>query len=392
MGRRTVGAVLAVALALGPGGAPAAAAAATAAARAPARCDPGRGTVQLVESWAQRRLAFTSVWPLTRGAGVTVALIDSGVDPGHPQLRGVRRVDLTGTGELDCVGHGTAVAGIIAGAKMKGVPFSGVAPDVKLISIKQTNDAQEGEVGLLARGITEATRLGARVINVSIQAADVPDLRQAVEAAVAQDVLIVAAAGNTRQQDASSPAYYPAAYPGVLSVGAAGPDGGRADYSSTGAQVSVLAPGEAVTSTWPGGAYHRDLSGTSYAAPFVAGVAALVRARHPGLSAAQVRRRIEITADGGSGGGTGAGMVNPLLAVSAILPSEEVALAPRDPSALPADAVSRPRPPDRAAIEVSTAVAVAALAVAALVTAAALIIPAGRRRGWRPGRVPVRGD
>jgi membrane-anchored mycosin MYCP len=385
VGRGILASVLALALAGGPSTATAASP------RDPAPCAPQRGGTQVGEPWGQRRLAFTGVWPLTRGEGVTVALVDSGVDTRHPQVRVARSVDLTGTGPLDCVGHGTAVAGIIAGADMKEIPFAGVAPRARLISIKQTN-TENGDVALLAEGIKRAADLGAQVINVSIQTSDQPDLKNAVDYALANDAVIVAAAGNVRKGDGTPAPAYPAAYPGVLSVGSAGPDGKRTDFSNATTPVSVLAPGVEITSTWPGAAYRQDLEGTSYAAPYVAGVAALVRSRHPELDNVRVRRRIEITADGASGTGTGAGMVNPLLAVSEILPSEVVAIAPRQPGALPPGVVSKARPPDRQAIDVSVGVAVIAVCAAVLVTAVGLVIPLGRRRGWKPGRTALPGD
>lgn len=383
-GRGVLAAGVALLFAVGPGAVPAVA-------EAPVRCAPQRGGVRVGESWGQRRLAFTGVWPLTKGAGVTVALIDSGVDARHPQVRVARSVDLTGTGARDCLGHGTAVAGIIAGRDMPEIPFAGVAPEARLISIKQTND-ETGDIALLARGLVRAAELGAKVVNVSIQTHDQPDLKAAVDYALSRDVVIVAAAGNVNKGDGTAAPAYPAAYPGVLSVGSAGPDGRRTGFSNAATPVSVLAPGTDLTSTWPGGSYREDLEGTSYAAPFVAGVAALVRARHPRLDNVRVRRRIEITADGASGAGTGAGMVNPLLAVTEIIPSESVAIAPPPPPPLPPGAISPPTPPDHEAVATSITVTLAALGAAALVTGLRLVLPAGRRRGWRPGRTTVPGD
>ncbi|MBB5138178.1 type VII secretion-associated serine protease mycosin [Thermocatellispora tengchongensis] len=351
---------------------------------APERCIPERGGVTVGESWAQRRLGLARVWPITRGKGVKVAVIDSGVDTAHPQLAGVEARDLTGTGARDCVGHGTAVAGIIGAARLAGIPFAGVAPEAEIVSIKQTG-GETGDVAVLARAIVEATRLGADVINVSVSATDQKDLRAAVTYALAQDVVIVAAAGNTKRDGVTAPAY-PAAYPGVLAVGSAGRDGRRADSSNAATPVSVLAPGQGVTSTWTGRAYREDLEGTSFAAAYVSGVVALVRARHPELDNVRVRRRLELTADGGMGTGTGAGMVNPLLAVTAVLPSETVALAPPVPAALPPTAVAKEAPVDERANGAAAATAVGALFLAGLVAAGGVVIPMGRRRGWRPAR------
>ncbi|WP_214411981.1 S8 family serine peptidase [Sphaerisporangium fuscum] len=377
---------LALTLALGP---------ATAAEAAPAlrddppKCEPERGGTKVGDPWGQRRLNFTAVWPITEGEGVTVAIVDTGVDPRHPQLKLAKQIDLTNTYPFDCIGHGTAVAGIIAGADMRQlkIPFAGVAPKARLISIKQTNQTDKGDVGLLAKGIIQAADLGAQVVNVSIQAHDQPDLKAAVDYALAKDVVIVAAAGNIRKEDGVPAPAYPAAYPGVLSVGATGPDGKVTDFSNSSAPVSVLAPGTEITSTWTGSAYRQDLSGTSYAAPYVAGVAALVRARHPELDNVRVRRRIEITADGASG--KTPGIVNPLLAVTKILPSEVVAIAPRQPAALPSGIVSKAPAPDTETINRSVGVAMIAMLAAALVSAAGLVIPLGRRRRWKPGRTAV---
>ncbi|SNS79190.1 type VII secretion-associated serine protease mycosin [Streptosporangium subroseum] len=349
-----------------------------------ADCSPPRGTATIGESWAQRRLNLPEVWQLTRGAGVTVAIVDSGLDTGHPQLKRGIAEDVTGTGARDCFGHGTEVAGIVAAVPVRGVPFTGVAPEVKLISVKHTND-ERGQVGMLAQAIVKAVQLGADVINVSVQASDQPDLRNAVAYALAKNVVVVAAAGNVNKDDGSPVAAYPATYPGVLSVGSAGPDGRRADSSNPITPIAVMAPGTGITSTLPGQVYKEDLEGTSFAAAYVTGVVALVRARYPELTNEEVGRRITLTADGGSGTGTGAGMVNPLLAVSAILPSETVALAPQEPAPLAPDAI-RPAPEEDArSVSIATRVALFSLAAAVLITLGSITIPLGRRRGWRAG-------
>lgn len=350
----------------------------------PDKCSLKQGTTSIAESWAQRRLNLPEVWRLTQGAGVTVAVVDSGLDTRHPQLtRGIVE-DVTSTGGRDCLGHGTEVAGIVAAARMRGVPFAGVAPEAKLISVKHTNDGK-GQVAMLALAIVKAVELGAGVINVSAQASDHPDLRNAVAYALAKNVVVVAAAGNIDKEDGSPARAYPASYPGVLSVGSAGPNGKRADSSNPVTPINVLAPGTGVTSTWPGQAYQENLEGTSYATAYVTGVVALVRARYPKLTYEEVGRRITLTADGGSGSGTGEGMVNPLLAVSAILPSEAVALAPAEPAPLPLDAIVHAPPEDTQSISVATWVALLSLGGVVLVTLGSVAIPLGRRRRWRAG-------
>ncbi|MEU4228854.1 S8 family serine peptidase [Nonomuraea sp. NPDC026600] len=358
--------------------------------RAPVECKPRKGTTQLpgTEPWAQRRLDIKNVWRITRGAGVKVAVVDSGVDYQHPQIQISKFIDVTHTGYRDCVGHGTAVAGIIAGRYLAGVPFHGVAPEVQLISVKQSN-SEEGEVADLVKGIKEAVDRKADVINVSVRAADHPDLKAVIQYALSRDIVVVAAAGNITKEDGPPEPAYPAAYDGVLAVGSANSDGRRADSSNTATPVGVLGPGVDITAPWTGKSYMRGLEGTSFAAPYVAGVAALVRARFPKLDQQQVRQRITATADGSVGTGTGAGMVNPLLAVTASLsfdPAGAPVVAPPPPSPLPADAVAKAPRPDEHATNVALLVTVGALGVAAVAAAAASLIPLGRRRGWRPGR------
>ncbi|MEQ4715247.1 S8 family serine peptidase [Nonomuraea sp. B19D2] len=352
----------------------------------PVKCNPERGVYTVSEPWAQLRLDYKSVWPITRGERVTVAVIDSGIDPTHPQLRPYRFYDKTNTGTRDCVGHGTAVAGIIAARPDARVPFAGVAPGVRLVVFKQTNEPT-GDPNVLAECIVQAADLGVDVINISMQTGNHPYLKNAIDYALAKDVVVVAAAGNIDpSKERNAQPIYPGSYPGVLAVGAAGPDGKRADTSNNATPVGVLAPGTDITSTWTGKAYVNGQQGTSFAAPYVAGVAALIRARYPKLSQEQVRWRIETTADGRSGKGTGAGMVNPKLAVNAILPAENAPVVAQPELPLDANAISRVPQPDKKAISVSSAVAVAALAGAGLVAVGGVVMPLGRKRGWRAGR------
>ncbi|WP_193318214.1 S8 family serine peptidase [Nonomuraea phyllanthi] len=355
---------------------------------APVRCDPERGVYTVAEPWAQRRLDYKSVWPITRGDGVTVAVIDSGIDSTHPQLRPYRYYDKTGTGKPDCVGHGTAVAGIIAAQEDPRVPFAGVAPGARLVVFKQTNEST-GDPNVLAECIVQAADLGVDVINISMQTGDHPYLKNAVNYALAKDVVVVAAAGNIDpEKERNAQPIYPASYPGVLAVGAAGPDGRRADTSNNATPVGVLAPGTDITSTWTGKAFINGKSGTSFAAPYVAGVAALIRAHYPKLSQEQVRRRIETTADGRSGKGTGAGMVNPRLAVTAILPDGSAPVVAQPDVPLDADAIARVPHPDEKVMSVSSSLAAAALAGAGVVAFGAVVVPLGRKRGWKAGRKP----
>jgi membrane-anchored mycosin MYCP len=337
--------------------------------------------------WAQQALGFSSVWPLTEGAGITVAVVDSGVDY-TPQLAGrVTDYDVTGTGVQDCQAHGTAVASIIAASDeaASGEPFAGVAPAAKIISIK-VNSQERGTSNFLAQGIEDAALLGAQVINVSIVTRNTPQLVAAVNFALRKGAVIVAAGGNDGPQTGVGP-FYPANYPGVLSVGAVASDGSLGDFSDQRSDVAVTAPGVDVIGAYPGGGY-QEINGTSFATPFVAGVAALVRARYPRLSGPAVVARIEATADGGSGPGTGNGLINPLQAVTAVLaPGGSPSASPSAPH----DAISvlKAPPPDPSAHAIALEVTFGSLGLAAVVALGAVLIGQARRRRWKAGRVEI---
>ncbi|HLV72937.1 MAG TPA: S8 family serine peptidase [Vulgatibacteraceae bacterium] len=336
--------------------------------------------------WPQERLNFTDVWQHTRGRGVKVAVVDSGVDTNHVQLRGrVKAYDVTKSDLQDCVGHGTQVAGIIGARDMRGqgIPFVGVAPEAEIISIKMAVKAQGNDSSWAANGIRKAVDLGAKVINISSQSQDLPDLRQAVRYAQEKDVVIVSVAGNLSDETKQTPQKaYPASYPGVISVGAVGKEGDLSGFSNTVTPVTVTAPGQEVVSTWPRNSYKAD-NGTSLAAPYVAGTAALIRAFNPDLTYQQVKQRIEETADGAQAQGTGSGVVNPLRAVTTV--------GTGTPATSPADAdayrVAIDQPPEEDSLGRTLAFSIAAgtLAIAALVGAAAIVVPAARRRNWHPG-------
>lgn len=270
------------------------------------------------------------------GRGVTVAVIDSGVRPVGPLTgRVVAGYDLISgsDGRTDCVGHGTAVASIIAARPQGGVGFRGLAPGATILPIR-VSDAElvdgvpsgpAASAAGLATAIHEAVRRGADVLNLSlVLGADVPAVRHAIAHAVAAGVVVVASVGNSHTQSGPDPTPYPAAYPGVIGVGAIDPDGGRSPTSTVGPFVDVVAPGGSVTAErLPSGLTVVD--GTSFAVPYVAATAALVRQALPGLTGAQVTARILATADPPADGGPpdayGHGVVDPYRAVTASLPA-----------------------------------------------------------------------
>jgi type VII secretion-associated serine protease mycosin len=355
-------------------------------------CPPQQGVVAPAAApWAQQELGFASVWKRTRGGGVTVAVVDSGVDA-NPQFgdRVIPGPDLVaGTKPgippgADCVGHGTAVASIIAAAPVPGVSFTGVAPAARILSVK-ISGTDTFPTSVTPQGIMDAVQFGADVINLSLATPDdVQGLRNAVEYALRHNVVVVAAAGNDIGQggtdandanDGTGP-FYPAAYPGVLAVGAIGPGGVLAGFSDRYTPVGVTAPGVNVTSAYPGtfpAAYDAAQNGTSFAAAFVSGVVALVRSAHPGLNAAQVVARIEATAHGGTSPGTGHGMVDPVRAVTAVLPAEQAGAAGHQASAAPSGLSTR---------TVALAAIAGAFGLVVVVLTAVLVIR--RRRGTGP--------
>lgn len=356
-------------------------------------CPPQHGIAAPAKTpWAQQALSYPSVWKFTRGRGVTVAVIDSGVDE-NPQFgqRVIIGPDLAGSqssaasANADCVGHGTSVASIIAAAPMTGVSFAGVAPQATVLSIKITNSLDPIPAAVVPVAIRDAVQMGANVINLSLTEPNSPELRSAVDFALSHNVVVVAAAGND-DGNGTGP-FYPAAYPGVLSVGAVGPDGSLASFSDTHTPVTVTAPGVNVTGAWPGAfpdAYNPGDSGTSFATPFVAGVVALVRAYNPSLKAPQIVQRIKATADGAAGPGTGNGMVNPVQAITAVLATGSLSAGSgTHPGRV---SIIRPATPDRPARLLAMVIAAGAFGGSMLVIAALVVIPAGRRRRWQPGK------
>lgn len=304
--------------------------------------DPGPGRNQLAAFDLPR------IWQLTRGAGQRVAVIDTGVSRNRrlPDVVAGGDYVFTGDGTQDCDGHGTLVAGIIAAAAdSKADTFSGVAPDVTLISIRQSSgkfapatDPSRpgiGDVDTMARAVRTAADLGASVINISsvacvLATSALDDRALGAALAYAVDVknaVVVAAAGNTggggqcppQRPDATwqtiSVAVSPAWYDDyVLTVGSVNAEGAPSAFTLAGPWVDVAATGEAVMSL-----SSTSLSGTSYAAPVVSGLAALIRARFPVLTARQVMQRIESTAHHPPAGWNslvGNGTVDALAAVS----------------------------------------------------------------------------
>jgi len=296
--------------------------------------------------WAVAASGVDGLAGVADGTGETVAVIDSGVSPlatfGHRVLHGH---DLLGStdGRTDCVGHGTAVASIIAAAPASGVGFRGLAPAAKILPVRVTEAELVGNEAIgdattaagLGDAITWAVDHGADVLNISVVVGtDHPTLRTAVARAIDRGVVVVASVGNSHSNSGPDPTPYPADYPGVIGVGSIDSTGERSSTSEVGACLDVVAPGGGVTADRvPSGLGAFD--GTSFAVPYVAATAALIRQEFPRLGPDQVAARIFATTDrppvGASPTDYGHGIVDPYRAVAGALPGTEVT-APRPPS------------------------------------------------------------
>ncbi|MGO8769608.1 MAG: type VII secretion-associated serine protease mycosin [Mycobacterium sp.] len=384
---------------------------------------------------SQAALNLSAAWQFSRGEGQLVAVIDTGVRPG-PRLPNVDPggdfVETT-DGLTDCDGHGTLVAGIIAGQPGDD-GFSGVAPAARLLSIRTTSakfsprtpggdpqvERAASDVATLARAIAHAADLGARVINISAitclpadRTVDQAGLGAAIRyAAVDKDAVIVAAAGNggptgtaaggtsgtscdsnpltdlghpddPRNWAAVTSVSIPSWWqPYVLSAASLTPDGQPSKFTMAGPWVGIAAPGENIVSisNRDGGGLanalpddHQQmmaLNGTSYAAGYVSGVAALVRSKYPDLTAVQVVRRITATARGGARAPSnvvGAGGVDPVAALTWQLPAgNQPDASPAKPVAVPHGPAPRSTTPRTVAFAGTAALALVVGAVAAV--------------------------
>ena len=342
---------------------------------APARAAAGYGAagrgVQAQEWWLGG-LHVRQAWPSTEGAGITVAVLGTGVDPRHPDLTGsvTTGPDFSGSGRTQAGPfwgiNGTEVAGAIAGhghGTGRAAGLLGVAPAARILSIRvslEFNDPLNSDraiarrlPGAIASGIIYAVDHGARIIDLPLDpgtagltgqgspaaAGGSPAEQAAVAYALRKNVVLVAPAGDDGQGPDLTD--HPAAYAGVIAVGAIARNGRLAPFSSRHSYVSLTAPGVGLTAAVPPDGYAR-ISSTSTSSGIVAGVAALIRSRFPHLSAAQVGRALTggTTADpttgsatgGTSAPGTGRGTIDAAKAVS-LAASVNAAAEPRLPAA-----------------------------------------------------------
>ncbi|GEL22747.1 mycosin-4 [Pseudonocardia sulfidoxydans NBRC 16205] len=383
--------------------------------QAPQACeDSGGAPGPRVPDTQVAALGLDAAHRLATGRGVRVAVIDTGIAP-HPRLdgrvTGVGDYVRGGSGLEDCDGHGTAVAGLLAASPNADDGFRGVAPDATLLSIRQSSrrytlggsSTGVGNVDTLADALVLAVRAGADVVNVSeagcvtpaVAEDAAPPLRAALRFAADHDVVVVAAAGNVGGGGCLDGEV---ALPGwlgedVLTVGALDARGGPAPFGVRGPWVDIAAPGAGLdTLGVPGGFTREPVRGTSFAAPFVAGTAALLTQQRPDASAREIVGTILATArplPSATRDAVGSGVVDPVAALSlhptTDAPAAGTGAAQPRPAHTPPTTQGRPTAPlpglgERVDVEPPLPPGVAVAIVVACVAALPLAVRALRRR------------
>ncbi|MET8249940.1 S8 family serine peptidase [Micromonospora sp. NPDC005197] len=349
--------------------------------------EPSEAERVRADQWHLEYLRASDAQQITHGAGVIVAVPDTGVQP-HPDLRNnlLRGIDIVpdgnGDGQNDQNSHGTGMAGLIAAHGQGGTLGAlGLAPDAKILPIRDTPTDGQGEADALAAGIDYAVRQGADVICISsVGGAGIP-LQRSIKAALAANIVLVAAAGNKPDDTKVG---YPASEDGVIAVGGIGRDGTHADISVTGPDIDVVAPAVDIYSTSINGKYRKG-TGTSDATAIVAGAAALIRSKYPYLPAQEVAHRLTATAiDKGPPGRDdeyGYGVIDLVAALTADVPPlgfESVSA----PAATGSTAAAGDRPGEGG--DGATARGLATLAVIVAVAVGWALVARRRRRGDDP--------
>ncbi|WP_186778471.1 type VII secretion-associated serine protease mycosin [Streptomyces salinarius] len=359
--------------------------------------------------WSLQRVNLDELWAQSKGKGVQVAVIDTGVDVKNPQLTDAvnaskgknylpeknekgEKIDRGNAhGTTDTVGHGTRVAGIIAARPAKGTGFVGLAPESTIIPIKQNDAEGNGTAATLATSIRYAVDAGADVINISQDTAKAvkPDstLESAVDYALGKEVVVVASAGNDGL-GGKDKTTYPASYDGVLAVASSDRNNERASFSQAGEFIGVAAPGVDMISTVPGGGHCSD-NGTSFSAPYVAAVAALLKSAYPKWTAEQIVAQIEQTAERSIPGHdrlVGWGVIDPVKALTAVDPAHPVESPAAEQPDVHAKAPNVPplhlgETAEERNTRLGTYVAVGALVLTAGLGGTAVAVRDSRRRG-----------
>lgn len=259
------------------------------------------------DQWGLNTIEGQGAWDVTHGANdVDIAIIDTGIDGNHPDLgsKVVASVNCIidsscpSVSAVDENGHGSHVAGIASAVTNNSVGVAGTSWEGRLISVKVLDDEGSGYYSWVANGIYWATDNGAEVINLSLGGrSSSTTLKNAINYAWDNGVVVVAAAGN----NGSKRSFYPASYRKVIAVAATDKNDQKAYFSNYGRWVDVAAPGVSILSTYKGN--YSYSSGTSMAAPYVSGLAALLIGQHPTWNNGQIRNQIESTSDNISGTG-----------------------------------------------------------------------------------------
>jgi type VII secretion-associated serine protease mycosin len=368
---------------------------------------PGVARAQTIEEqqWHLAALGVPTAHGTTRGEGVVVAVVDSGVDDTRPDLAGALLPGIglgsaAGTdGTEDNDGHGTAMATLIAGRGVDGGAL-GMAPGARILPISVGADGDKFTTASVAEGVTWAVDHDADVINLSLTslATLTPDLLRAVNYAFDHDAVVVAGTGNDGEEHVGAPANIK----GVIAVSGTVEGNGPWPESNTGPETVLAAPAQKIVTAVPLKAAdtgYAEVDGTSAATALVSGAAALVRARYPDLDAGNVVNRLIVTATDllapGRDNQTGFGQVNPVAALTADVPSVErnpLAPPPRTSSAEPSPTSGEalPVPPVEPGDNGPLLVAFGGLAaVGVAVTVVSLVLARRKRNRIRRTPVPV---
>lgn len=293
--------------------------------------DPG-----LSQQYAIKKIQAEAAWDITKGSGIKVGLIDSGLQTNHPDLVGRIAATQNYSGEAtldDKIQHGTHTAGTITASTNNGVGIAGTCPECQIAFVKLGNNTSSSNI---AKGITWTTDQGVKVINMSLgtPGACNQSVQTAINYAWGKGAVPVVSAGNESSNQPQSPA----SCTNVISVAATDANDKKASFSNYGNWVTVTAPGVNIYATFPGSTY-KNLSGTSMSAPVTSAVVAMIWSTSYGTSPAAVKQRLCDTADKISGTGSNwqCGRVNLLNAVkSATTPSTAPSSAPSTaPSSAP---------------------------------------------------------
>jgi len=307
---------------------------------APAWADSAR-----TGEWHLAYLRISEAQQITQGDGVTVAVIDTGVNPDQAELKGsvLTGADatrgFTGTGQKAESAHGTGLAGLIAGhGKTAETGTLGIAPKAKILPVRVPASPKAVD---LQEAVTWAIRNGAQVVCLGLTSGADPGWAAVLQEAFHAGVVVVAPVG-----DRTGKVTWPAAYPGVVAVAGIDKTGNHVSLSATGPEVVIAAPAIGVTSPAAHGQY-QHVDSTATAAALTAGVAALLKAKFPNLSTAELVNRLTVSATAAGGAGRdneyGYGIVQPVAALTQVVP-------PLSPSPTPsASALPTPGPPTAAA-------------------------------------------